>query len=253
MNINLVTFNIKIQSASSLASRIDRIAKRIRTSDADIVCFQEMSTDMQYVAAASLPEYVFIGGGRNSNRCGEGTPIAYKRERFVLQEFRTRWLSATPTVPESTFGGDQSGCPRVYVLAFLTDLKTGGHLRVYNTHFDHKGKNARYSEATLLINEIEKDNEIFETPFVITGDLNAMPHTKEIKLISEREGITDVTNHFEQTFNAYDEPFDYGEEAKIDYIFVSDGIVCKDTELWNEKENGEYLSDHFPIFASLVI
>ena len=251
MELKVVTFNIRIQSASDFAARVDRISKRINDSSADIICFQELSTSMQKLLAEKTPDYVFVGGGRDATRLGEGTPIAYKRDRFVLQEFRTRWLSDKPTVPNSCFECDQ-GHPRIYTFALLSDHDTEKHFRIYNTHFDYRGKNARILESKMLRDEIAKDDEIFKgIPFVITGDFNAMPQTEEIKIISERDDLTDISSQIEQTFNGYDKPFDRDKELKIDYIFVSDGIVCTGTELWSEKVNGEYLSDHFPILSYL--
>lgn len=46
----------------------------------------------------------------------------------------------------------------------------------------------------------------------------------------------------------------YGEvEEKIDYIYGSQDIKCKHTEVWSDCVNQVYLSDHYPICIDVVI
>lgn len=252
MKLKLVTFNIRIQSAKDFSVRLPGIVEKIKNSDADVICFQELSCDMKSVLAPLLPDYIIVGGGRNSDRLGEGVPIAYKKDRFVVSELRTRWLSDTPYVPSSRFNGDQSGCPRVYVYACLTEVNEGITFRVYNTHFDHVGKDARFKEAQMILNAVREDFDNYPYPSILTGDLNATSDTPEIRMIVESGLFIDVTDHFEQTFNNFGghvEEF----ETKIDYIFISEEILCTQTELWDDTFNGNYLSDHFAIAADLEL
>lgn len=252
MKIKLVTFNIRIQSPEDFAVRVPAIVKKIRSAEPDVICFQELSSEMQKVISPQLTEYTFIGGGRDGRRLGEGTPIAYKKDRFVVGEFRTRWLSDTPYVPASSFGGDQSGCPRIYTFACLTDSTDGVSIRIYNTHFDHVGALARSKEADLILKAAADDAENFPYPAVLVGDLNATPEKVEIRKISNSDMFTDVTDHFEQTFNNFGKTVNK-DESKIDYVFISDGILCTETELWNDVKDGKYLSDHFAIMANIEL
>lgn len=253
MKLKLVTLNIRITNPVDFETRAHDIADKIHTEFPDIICFQELSTQMKAVLAPLVPEYTFIGGGRYFNRLGEGTPIAFKSDRFVISEFRTRWLSATPYIPESRYIGDQGGCPRVYTYSLLTECSSGESLRVYDTHFDKEGKNARLMEADVMLETIKDDTVRFQYPAVLVGDLNATPEKPEIRKIAECGFLTDITSHFEQTFNYFDEPFDYENEHKIDYIFITDAISCIDTKLWDYTPDGRYLSDHFGIMATLEI
>lgn len=46
----------------------------------------------------------------------------------------------------------------------------------------------------------------------------------------------------------------YGEvEEKIDYIYGSQDIKCKHTEVWSDCVNQVYLSDHYPICIDVEI
>ena len=38
----------------------------------------------------------------------------------------------------------------------------------------------------------------------------------------------------------------------IDYIWLKGGLACNSVEKWTQSENGVYLSDHYPICASLA-
>lgn len=252
MKLKLVTFNVRIVTdAADFEPRAKTIADKINLERPDIICFQELSTQMKAILAPLVPDYSFIGGGRYSNRLGEGVPTAYRSDRFAVSEYRTRWLSPTPMLPESRFGGDQSGCPRIYTFTLMTDTMSGESIRVYNTHFDHVGAAARSLEADMLLSAIMADADDFPYPAVLVGDLNATPEKPEIRKLSQSGILTDITDHFEQTFNYFDQPFDYENEHKIDYIFISDGISCHSTELWTYTPDGKYLSDHFGIMAEL--
>lgn len=251
MKLKLVTFNVRISRPTEFALRVGPIADKINLEQPDIICFQELSTEMKAMLAPLVPDYTFVGCGRLENRLGEGTPTAFRSDRFVISEYRTRWLSQTPMIPASRFVCDQSPCTRLYTFSLLTDVATGESLRVYNTHFDHVGANARSMEADMILSAISEDKNAFPFPAVFVGDLNATPEKPEIVKLSSSGMLTDITNHFEQTFNYFDEPFDYENEHKIDYIFISDGITCHDTELWTYTPEGKYLSDHFGIMATL--
>lgn len=253
MKLKLVTLNIRITNPTDFAPRARDIADKIHKEAPDVICFQELSTDMKAVLAPLVPEYTFVGGGRIFNRLGEGTPCAFRSDRFVISEFRTRWLSATPYIPESRYIGDQSTCARVYTFSLLTDSQSGESLRVYNTHFDKAGQNARLMEASVMVETIKEDAACFPHPAVLVGDLNATPEKPEIRKLAECGFLNDITDHFEQTFNYFGEPFDYENEHKIDYIFITDSIKCSDTELWTYSPEGKYLSDHFGIMASLEL
>jgi len=253
MKFRIVTLNVKIDSPEGFAKRLPLIIEKINYESPYVICFQEMSDAMCSQIMEGLPQYAFVGGGRNTDRLGEGTPIAYMKGKILISEFHTRWLSDKPYVPASTFGGDQSGCPRIYTFGLFTHTESRLTFRIYNTHFDHVGSKARFKEAKMLKKEIIADSSFFPYPYILCGDLNAMPNTREIKHISDSDGFNDLTDGFVQTFNNFGKEINFETESKIDYIFVSNEIKCRECHLWCEDKDGLYLSDHYGISADLEL
>lgn len=253
MNLKIVTFNVKIDSPEGFSRRLTYISQKIREVMPDIICFQEMNHRMLILAVQALPEYSIVGGGREYNRLGEGTMIAFNKSRFILGNCRTKWLSPTPDLPGSRYTEDQSGCPRVYTTVTLTEVEEGTTFRIYNTHLDHRGKIARLQGERLLMADIRCDLAELTVPLMLTGDFNADPESAEIREICESGIIRDVTDEYTLTFNNYGKPYHEWDASKIDYIFVSNDVKCNKTELWDETPDGEYMSDHFAIYAELEI
>ena len=67
----------------------------------------------------SLSDYTVVGCGRLADWRGESTVLAFKKHMFEMISLENHWLSATPDIPASTFGGDQSNCPRIFTAVCL--------------------------------------------------------------------------------------------------------------------------------------
>ena len=90
-------------------------------------------------------------------------------------------------------------------------------------------------------------------PFIITGDMNALPGTPEIAAFTEyrpcgRETV-DATKYIGGTFHGFGKrPPE--EMSKIDYVFTdmpcdpADSLLIPD-----EPVDGLYISDHRPVMA----
>jgi endonuclease/exonuclease/phosphatase family metal-dependent hydrolase len=253
MKIKVVTFNVRIDSPEGYAERFKMIKNKISAESPDVICFQEMSEEMLLVTVRELDAYYVVGGGRDANRLGESVAIAFKKDRFVLGNCRTKWLSPTPHAPASQFKIDQSGCPRVSTMISLTDIKSRTTFRVYNTHLDHIGKLARLKGIAQIIEDIKSDDLVYPPHVILTGDLNASPDSDVIETILTECCLIDVTDKFEKTFNNYGKPYRQWDADKIDYIFTSPEIECISSELWDEMPDGKYMSDHFAVCAVLDI
>ncbi len=253
MKIKVVTFNVRIDSPEGYAERFEMIRDKINAEDPDIICFQEQSEEMHRIAVKNLHKYFIVGGGRDGSRLGEGVDIAFKKDRFILGNCRTKWLSPTPHIPGSCFTEDQSGCPRVSTMISLTEIESETTFRVYNTHLDHIGKIARLKGISQIIEDMREDNNYFPPATILTGDLNTKPDSEVIEKIKLDGELIDVTDMFEKTFNNYGKPFRWWDECKIDYIFTSPEIKCLSTDIWDEMPDGRYMSDHFALSAVLEI
>lgn len=205
------------------------------------------------VTVSGLDNYYIVGGGRNERRLGESVAVAFKKDRFVIGNCRTKWLSPTPHIPGSKFTEDQSGCPRVSTMVSLTDIESMKTFRVYNTHLDHIGKLARLSGITQILDDMNEDSKTLLSPVILAGDLNATPDSDVIEAIKEKGGLIDVSDRFEKTFNNYGKPYREWDASKIDYIFTSSDITCESCDLWDEMLDGKYMSDHFALCAMLEI
>ena len=255
MSIKIMSFNLRYDTESdginSFTKRFDRVLNTIRTENADIIGFQEVTDSMRSrVRTALSGEYAFLGCGRDRNYKGEAMLIAYRPELFELISLESIWLSETPDVPGSRYYGDHSGCSRMFTVALLKHNDIEAPFRFINTHLDHEGANGRYLEATQLTNVISK----YKEKFVLTGDFNATPDAPEIKLITSAladKGAIDCTAELGPTFHAFGN-IPKEKCVKIDYIFT-DG-KCENAYLVKDTvEGGQYYSDHNAVCAYIEL
>ena len=248
--IKVFSFNLRIISEKDginiFYNRKEGIIEAITAHAPHLIGFQEANYCMREFLRDNLKDYTLIGCGRNPDYRGEGTPIAFRNDKFELIRSESFWLSPTPSIPGSRFE-DQSSCPRIAVAALFKPQGDGAPFWFINTHLDHKSSSARVLGASMLCEYIAAKDE----SFILTGDFNASPNADEIKLITEK--YTNATKDIGETFH------DFGrtppETAKqIDYIFTNMNVDCKDSfALRQEPKNGIYLSDHHPVCAFVEI
>lgn len=263
-DMKICTFNIRVDTPvdgnnsfslreGNTHCRKPLVKSALRREMPDIIGFQEVLPHVRTWFEEKFTEYNLIGCGRECDRDGESTPIAYKRDRFYLMASDTFWLSPTPYLPGSRFPTDQSGCPRTCCCAVLMDKTNGGIIRVYNTHLDHVGERAREQGMRVVLERIKADDGVYaEVPSVLMGDFNATPDSpflQEVEgFVSAGAPITDVSAHSGFTFHAYhpDE-----SSAKIDYIFTNARCTPEQTYLLSDEEDGVYVSDHYPVICNI--
>lgn len=246
--LKIFTFNIRVcvdKGANDFDLRKHRIAELINQEKPDIVGFQEATGRMREEMAKMLDGYYVLGCGREKDYHGEGAAIAYRTDKFELLKLDNFWLSATPYIPGSRYGEDQSKCPRITTAALLVEKAGGKPFWFINTHLDHIGSTARLLGATQLMQFISQQCE----PAILVGDFNAGPAAKEIRAFCNNEhlGLIDCTANIDGTFH------DYGKMekmAKIDYIFTNMKCdVAKSFAYPDDAPNGTYYSDHLPVCA----
>lgn len=241
--IKVMTFNLRVEvfedGINSFSNRKDRVLSVIKDHNPDIIGFQEATESMKKWLNVVLNDYIVVGCGRDNQYGGESTPIAYKKDKFDLIELTNFWLSNTPSVPASTYGLDQSGCPRIVTSTILRHKDTNKRFHYINTHLDHVGRQARLLSSKQLINFI-KEKEI---PCVLTGDFNALPNSPEIKEITNY--LNDLTVNIKGTFHEFGK---LDKPTKIDYIFTNLNADIQETYIIDEKPiDGVYVSDHHQI------
>ena len=251
--LKVVTYNMrydcKEDGKNNFEYRKPYMIKKIKEKLPDIIGFQEMLPHMKAWFEESFPEYNLVGCGRAKDYTDEHNAIAYKKDSFELFGLETFWLSPTPYLPGSRFD-EQSICPRVCTVALLKHKNGIKPMRVYNTHLDHEGEQARLLGIGLVLERIKQDYECFPLPSLLMGDFNASPDCKEIQVIEEDGILEDTTKGIEYTFHNFGKSQDF---IKIDYIYKSKEFICDQIGVWDDVEGGIYLSDHYPVEAHLVL
>ena len=249
-----MSFNLRVDNTgdgiNSFTNRFDRVVEVLHREAPVVVGFQEVTDGMRARLRDHLPGYTVQGCGREKNYHGESMLIAYRTDEVELLSLDNLWLSPTPRVAGSTFGGDQSGCPRMLTTALLKHNAWDTPFRFVNTHLDHVGKNARYLGAMQLVQLIST----YPEKFVLTGDFNATPDTPEIGLVTsalQGRGAVDCTAALGGTFHGFGRVPEERRE-KIDYIFT-DGICQNAYVVPDTPVEGQYYSDHFAVCAEISL
>ena len=264
----------------------------LRRLDLDAFGLQEVCPGQAEYITNNLPQYVLVGEHRNADRVsGEASPVLYRKDRFDALKCGTFWLSETPDVPGLKGWG--AACPRVCSWMWLKDRKTGKTFCFANTHTDHISALAR-KEGMLLIIRRMHEFAPPGTPVIFTGDHNCRETEEPAQAVSkllknalyisetpptgpwrtftgwhwrEKEySTTDALKLAPHVRNARKGSPDADKRtnggyvwedcgARIDYIYVSDGIRVKSYATRDDPRPGTklYPSDHFPITAVIEL
>lgn len=260
--VTVMSFNIRMDTKSDSANawpfRKDMAASQILFHEADIVGVQEALHHQMTDLSERLKKYKYIGGGRDDGKeRGEYSAIFYNEERLEMIVSETFWLSPTPAVPGSK--GWDAAITRVVTWGRFKDKRNGKEFFVFNTHFDHIGKEARKQSARLILQKIK--DLAGSKPVILTGDFNANPNDEPIQVITDKENpmhLVDAksisaTPHYGPTgtFSGFG-PRERTDQP-IDYIFVRNGVTVLKHATLSETWQGRFSSDHFPILARVLI
>jgi len=233
--------------------RKDDLAKVILENNPELIGMQEVYTLQAHGLEKYLKDYSWFGPPRDDGKNkGERNPIFYKKDRLELLEQNTFWLSETPETPGSQSW--DSACKRIVTWGKFRDKATGKIFFQFNTHFDHKGPQAREMSAKLLVARVKQIAGA--TPFFVTGDFNTTDRSVPYQTITSR--MPDARElcasprgprNTAWTFKPGVPP-----DQRIDYIFVSRGTsVPLYAALDQTYHNGRKPSDHVPIMALLLL
>ncbi len=254
--MKFTTFNIRCDydqdGKNSFRYRRELILKKIAAERPDAIGFQEVLPHVQRWLRENLSGYTVIGCGRDADFGGEAMTIAVRNETAELLGLSTFWLSPEPYRPGSRYE-NQSDCPRTCAAAELLVQGAPGPIRLYNTHLDHIGAEARAQGLTQVLRRMEEDMARLPMPALLMGDMNALPDSPELAPVGDFPalGLTDLTAGIPVTFHNYGLP---GEEpCKIDYIYATPQFKAERVERWMDEEDGVFLSDHYPVCAEVSL
>src|SRR6186713_989688 len=144
--LNVMTFNIryntKNDSLNAWPYRKDNAASQIKFHNVHILGVQEALYEQVIDLSQSLSQYKYVGVGRDDGIIkGEYSAIFYDTAKLILLGSSTFWLSLTPDIPGSKSW--DAAITRIVTWAKFTDKRRNRTFFVFNTHFDHIGKEAR--------------------------------------------------------------------------------------------------------------
>tara|TARA_R110002051_G_scaffold91370_1_gene160669 strand:- start:10690 stop:11526 length:837 start_codon:yes stop_codon:yes gene_type:complete len=255
--INVLTYNIKYDNVNDTVNNWnDRKAPMVallQHYNPGIIGMQEVLHHQLTYLDEQLTDYTYIGVGRDDGKeKGEYSPILYSTNKYKLLRSETFWLSDTPN--EISVGWDAS-MERICTYGLFEDIATKKQFLVFNTHFDHIGTVAREKSAELIVSKIKEINTD-KLPVVLMGDLNLNPTEKPIqflqKALSDGQAITQKAFYGPTgTFSGFDHSRILSN--RIDYIFIENFKVLEYIHIDDRMENNKHISDHLPVFASLII
>jgi len=253
--INVMSFNIRVPvdaAPKDWSSRRSAAFHVIESEAPDVIGFQELVHSQKVDLEKHFPRYTFIGIGRERDGSGESVRLFVNTDRFTIDvsEQGTFWFSNTPDIAGSSHWGNQY--LRICSWVRLIEKQTGKGLYIFNNHWGFSPE--FQSKATrLLLKRIAGRTQTNEQ-VVIIGDLNATPEAVAIEKILLNQ-FNDVWQESEQqhqqvsagaTFHA----FSGDAKDRIDYIFYSaESLKLRSFKIHDQKINGVWPSDHFPISA----
>jgi endonuclease/exonuclease/phosphatase family metal-dependent hydrolase len=255
----VLSFNIRYAAAddgpNAWELRRDLAVATIRCHDADILGLQEVLASQAADLRAALPEYGFIGVGRDDGAAqGEFVPVFYRQKRFELVDYGHFWLSEHPDQPGSV--GWDAALPRIatWVRLRFKDAPLT-EITVVNVHFDHSGQRARRESARMIRRLVES---LGGQPLVVLGDFNCPPGSEPYWILTEER--THPTALFDAWAALGQPEADAGtyhaftgmpREGRIDWILASRRCAVDEVAIDRSQRDGRYPSDHFPVVATL--
>ena len=254
MTYNIRNSNGDRGTVNDWNKRKGNLAALIRKVDPDILGTQEVLRNQLKDLKKMLNDYECFGVGRNNGKhAGEHSALFFKKEKYEQVLGGNFWLSETPGVPGSKSW--DAAITRICSWVELKDKTTGTVFFVFNTHFDHKGKQARRNSAALLRHTI--DSLAGNNPVIVTGDFNLEPSDAGYTT------MTDKTNFRVQLSDAYTEGapnytdcgfrIDNKHCSRIDYLFFSPQYSKSNYTLYTDNNGTYYPSDHCTISAVLTL
>jgi endonuclease/exonuclease/phosphatase family metal-dependent hydrolase len=210
-----------VENGNAWAQRLPVIAGLIRFHEFEVLGTQEALHHQLLGLQKLLPAYSFTGCGRDDgHEAGEHTAIFFRKDRFNLLESGTFWLSPTPEKPSK---GWDAHLPRICTWAKLAKVDGSGNLFVFNTHFDHRGAQARLESAKLILAKVQEIAR--DAPIILTGDFNVDQTSDSYRLLHDSSLLADsfetATDRYALNGTANAFRADAKTESRIDHVFHS--------------------------------
>lgn len=267
--IRVMSFNIRYGTANDGENHWDKrkdfVIETIKAFDPDLLGTQETLGFQRDFLAGKLDGYGMVGVGRDDGKDrGEMMAVYYRKARFEKLEAGHFWLSESPeTVGSKSW---DSSLPRMVTWLKLRDRKSPDAPPVYffNTHFDHRGEEARLESAKLIRRRIAALPD--RAPVILTGDFNAGEGSAPYKALFDNDAAdgdtpSPVRDAYrvkhprradeEGTFSGF--KADQRGGARIDWLACSAHWQVIEAGIDRTAKDGRTPSDHFPVTAVLRV
>jgi endonuclease/exonuclease/phosphatase family metal-dependent hydrolase len=232
--VSVLTYNIYHGEDANGNSNLDAVAGIINSLEPDLVALQEV--DNKTTRAKGLDLTVEL-----SERTGM-KGIFGKAMDYAGGGYGEAVLTRHPIVytKNNTLPHTPNAEPRA-ALEVQIQLPTGERVVFVGTHLDHLRDQKNRMNQARHIKELYQDNKL---PIILAGDLNAVPVSDPIKLLS-KDWLCASQSELKPTFPSV------SPRRKIDYIRF------KPKERWKVVEirviDEKVASDHCPVFAVLEL
>ncbi len=261
--LRVMSFNIRYGSADDKDNhwnkRQDFVAAVIRAHDPDLLGTQETLHFQGEFLAGQLPTHTAFGVGRDDGvQRGEAAMVYFRTERFEKRDGGHFWLSTTPDRPGVK--GWDADCPRMVTWLKLRDRRAGDRELLWlNTHWDHKGAQARLESARQIRRWLEE--RAGELPVIITGDFNCTEGSEPYRTLTggdeARPRLLDsyrVVHPQRQPDEASGHSFNGRRQgSRIDWVLCSPHFKPTAAAIDHSQRDGRYPSDHYPVTATLEL
>jgi len=225
--LTVATYNIRNENQGDVANgngwkqRYPVITQLIRFNDFDIFGCQEVLNGQLKDMLNQMPEYNFIGVGRDDGlEKGEYSPIFYKKDKLLVLKSGNFWLAEITDKPNV---GWDAALPRICSWGQFKIIKTGQSFWYFNLHMDHIGVKARLESSKLVLEKIR--TMCGGKRVILTGDFNVDQTSDGYKLIVSSGLLMDSyeTAMFRYALNGTFNGFDPNlkTDSRIDHIFIS--------------------------------
>ena len=233
-------------------NRRDLVVQTIKAFQPDLLGTQETMPFQASYINEQLPEFTYIGWSRDDSKDGEQCGIFVRSERFMITESGQFWLSETPD--EKFSKSWDSSLPRVVTWTRLKDKQLDGREFLFaNTHFDHRGVEARKQSGILVRRRLSEMAP--NLPILVTGDFNCDQGSEPYQeLLNEnvlRDSFREVHPNRGEDEGSFHGFSGKPGAARIDWILATEHFHAKEAAIDHTNADGRYPSDHFPVTVVL--
>lgn len=249
-SLTVMSFNIRYGTASdgdhAWPARRALVAERISAISPDVLAIQEGLDFQLEELKETLAGYTKLGQHREGGTRGEFSGLYVRDATVELLGWGELWLSPEPDTVGSK--GWDAALPRMAVWADVQSRAGGRALRVYGTHYDHRGASARLESSRLLLRDAANQPAV-----VITGDFNATEESAPMQAFFAAGWKSAVRvllpNDTRGTFNGFRDPTG---GRRIDHLMYR-GLEPSSAQILGGRMGELFPSDHDAVVAEFRV